>query len=274
MIRPGPNPPHEHAEGTYDLVGEDIVRPSLPGEVVVTPTADEIIDRVAADLTIHAENCVREFGDFHLALSGGSTPMPLYRRLMYDPNYRRIPWRRAHLWLVDERCVPPADERSNFGMIDAIIGLHADIPREQIHPIAVGSSSADRDYEHEIRETLAWREKGQDRLDYVLLGMGADGHTASLFPNTEPVRETDRLVRYNVAPDPATPERVTMTFALLNAARLISILVTGAGKAAIVERVAMGDDSIDELPIKGVRPLNGELKWYLDAPACGGSGDE
>jgi len=86
-------------DATYD-------RPALPGEVVRTRSVDELIDAIAANLVIHAENCVREFGDFHLALSGGSTPQPLYERLMYDPDYRRLPWRRTHLWIVDERRVP------------------------------------------------------------------------------------------------------------------------------------------------------------------------
>jgi hypothetical protein len=93
----------------YDLAPRPVA-PALPGTVVVRESADELVDAVAADLFIHALNCIRTFGDFHLALSGGSTPLPLYRRLMYDPSYRDLPWTRTHLWMVDERRVPFDDE--------------------------------------------------------------------------------------------------------------------------------------------------------------------
>src|SRR5688500_11683110 len=94
-----PRPAHD-VEPYYAVGEAKITAPPLPGKVIALETVDELIDRLAADLVVHAENCVRQFGDFHLALSGGSTPQPLYERLMYDPNYRRLPWRRTHLWMV------------------------------------------------------------------------------------------------------------------------------------------------------------------------------
>jgi 6-phosphogluconolactonase len=277
MSQPQPNPRRWRMRpGTgamrpepYQLVDHKLIGPPLPGNVVVAPTVDEVIDDVAADLVVHAENCVRQFGDFHLALSGGTTPGPLYERLMYDPNYRRLPWRRTHLWLVDERCVPFDDPRSNFKMINETIVDHAGIPREQVHPIFAMSPTADVEYESQLRETLAWREKGQDRLDYVLLGMGADGHTASLFPRTDPLAEQSRLVRFNRCPNANPPDRVTMTFPLINSARFIAVMVTGGAKAPTIKRVAGGHETADALPVLGLSPLNGELKWYLDAAACG-----
>lgn len=254
---------------TYELIDEHIAAPPLPGTVEARPTVDDVIDALAADLIVHSENCVREFGDFHLALSGGSTPVPLYERLMYDPDCRRVPWRRTHLWIVDERCVPFDDERSNFRMIRETIVDHADIPPEQVHPVFATADDADSDYERRIKEQMLWREKGQDRLDFVLLGMGADGHTASLFPGSAALDETIRLVKkvHYDAVDP--PDRITMTYNLINAARFVAVLVTGAKKAAMLDRVATGRDSSRELPIKGVAPTAGELKWYLDAGACG-----
>lgn len=246
-----------------------IIAPPLPGEVATAATVDELIDTLAADLVVHAENCVRTFGDFHLALSGGSTPQPLYERLMYDPNCRRLPWRRTHLWMVDERCVPFDDPLCNFKFIDETIVDHADIPREQVHPMFAMSPTGDVEYEILLRETLAWREKGQDRLDFVLLGIGADGHTASLFPHTNVLDEERRLVRFNEYQSVASPQRLTMTYPLINSARFIAVLVTGASKAAAIRRIALGRETVQELPIAGVRPLNGELRWYLDAAACG-----
>lgn len=259
--------PHHPREG-YSLVDDAISAPALPGSAVTARTVDRLIDLLAADLLVHAVNCVRTFGDFHLALSGGSTPQPLYERLMYDPAYRSLPWRRTHLWIVDERRVPFEDARSNFKMIDETIVDHADIPREQVHPIFAMSDSADAEYEKTLRETLAWREKGHDRLDFVLLGMGADGHTASLFPHSPALREGERLVRINAGPTVTPPNRVTMTYPLINASRVVAVMVTGASKAAMVQRVALGHESCEDIPIKGVRPVGGELRWYLDAEAC------
>lgn len=243
--------------------------PPLPGRVAIAHEADEVIDKLAADLVIHATNCVRQFGDFHLALSGGSTPEPLYERLMYDPNYRSLPWRRTHLWIVDERCVPFDEEQSNYRMIRETIVDHADIPLEQVHPIPATSDTADAEYEKELREALGWRERGQDRLDFVLLGMGRDGHTASLFPHTEPLHEQERLVRLNFAEHATQHERVTLTFPAINTARFVAVLVVGRDKAAMIDRVASGEETAETLPIKGIDPVNGELRWYLDAPACG-----
>lgn len=274
--------------------------PPLPGSVVVRASVDDLIDAIAADLMVHAMNCVRTFGDFHLALSGGSTPLPLYRRLMYDPNYRSMPWARTHLWIVDERCVPFDDERSNFRSISETIGEHSGIPPEQVHPIFALAPDADTAYETLLRETLAWREPGHDRLDFVLLGMGADAHTASLFPHSPAlVAEVDerrrlehqaskgrigiespaapdsppRLVRMNAGPKVTPPDRVTMTLRLINASRFIAVMATGAGKRATIAtlqaqpRPAPAECVLD-YPILGVTPIGGTLRWYLDQAAC------
>jgi 6-phosphogluconolactonase len=243
-------------------------RPALPGSVVVRDGPDELIDAATADLFFHAKTCVRAFGDFHLALSGGKSPEPLYRRLMYDPNYRDLPWKRTHLWIVDERRVPFEDDRSNFKMIRETLVLHSDIPREQVHPIRATSPAADAEYEAELRSVLEWREKGHDRLDYILLGVGADGHTASLFPRSPALESGGRLVLMNDGPTVTPPPRVTMTFDLINAARFVGVFVTGASKRAAVARLSSGAEPVADLPVAGVRPVGGELRWYLDREAC------
>jgi 6-phosphogluconolactonase len=266
--------------------------PVLPGTVIVREDADGAVDAVAADLLIQAHNCVRAFGDFHLALSGGSTPVALYQRLMIDPAYRELPWARTHLWIVDERRVPFDDERSNSKMIGEIIGEHSGIPPEQVHPIFAMAEDADERYAQAIRDVLGWREKGHDRLDFVLLGMGTDGHTASLFPRSPALMESLEavrpraggeagacrelpLMRINAGPQVTPPDRVTMMLPLINASRFIGILVTGKGKRETVRRVEGGVGNAGapaDLPILGVRPLGGELRWYLDYEACPGEG--
>jgi 6-phosphogluconolactonase len=271
---------------TYELAPLP-AKPELPGEAVVRDTVDDLVDAVAADLYVHANNCVRAFGSFHLALSGGSTPVPLYRRLMYDPNYRDLPWAKTHLWIVDERRVPFQDDRSNFKLINELIGDHSGIPAEQVHPIFALAPDADLEYERVLREELGWRERGQDRLDFVLLGMGADGHTASLFPRSPALRdelarpEDQRLVRINEGENVTPPDRVTMTLRLINASRLLAVMVTGESKRPMLERVVASwrrrrgagvpgasAQEIEDLPVLGLSPVGGELRWYLDLPAC------
>jgi len=255
----------------YALTGLDVPSIELPNadEVFVGESADGAIDRLASDMVAQSLECVREFGDFHLALSGGRTPEPLYERLMYDPDFRKLPWRRTHLWVVDERRVGFDDERSNFRMLYETIVQHADIPEEQVHPISPLSDTADVEYEKALTENLEWREKGQDRLDFVLLGVGEDGHTASLFPFSEAVNDDVRLVRINRGgKTPAEPGRITMTLPLINAARFVAVLALGESKAEIIERLATGRDPVQAMPIRGVRPVGGELHWYLDPDAA------
>jgi len=264
---------HAMGDAAHDPI--DIARdppipaPPLPGAVMAADTPERLHERLGADLLVQALNCVNQFGDFHLALSGGGTPMPFYERLMTDPNYRAMPWRRTHLWIVDERRVPFEDDKSNYKHIHEIIVEHSDIPAAQVHPMLVMEPDAPAQYERSLREALGWRERGQDRLDFVLLGMGDNGHTASLFPETKVLDERVRWVSTCEGPTVTPPSRVTMTYPLLNAARFVAVLVVGANKAEMIDRVARGADDFHALPIKGIRPHAGELRWYLDRAACG-----
>lgn len=247
---------------------------SLPGELVWRGSADETLDTLAGEMMLHAMSCVRAFGSFHMALSGGSTPMPLYRRLMIGPEYRDFPWSHTHLWIVDERRVPFEDERSNFGTIREVLVEHSGIPARQVHPMDGVHEDADVRYEAELVRELAARGQGKDRLDFVLLGMGSDGHTASLFPGSPALSETRRLVRFNDGERVTPPARITMTFSLINSARFIAVLVTGRGKRETLRRVAAREGGVDALPILGVAPLAGSLRWYVDGEAWEGAGED
>jgi len=246
----------------------------LPGARVITPDADDLIDWVARDLSWLAHRRVYEAGVFHLALSGGSTPQKLYRGLMIDPRYRLFPWRRTHLWIVDERCVALEDDRSNFKTIRDLMVDHSDIPASHVHPMPVLEEDGSRKYEQELRSLLGTGDT-QNRLDYVLLGMGADAHTASLFPRTAALTERDRWVVLNDGETVAPPRpRMTMTFPLINSARRIAVLITGENKHATLQQVSLASGSdrrdVQRLPITAVAPIydDAELVWYLDYAAA------
>lgn len=252
----------------YDL-SETRPAPNLPGEVVVCDTVEELVERMSSDLLSHSLNCWRAFGDFHMAVSGGATPQPFYRHLMTDPICRGIPWKKTHLWCVDERRVSFDDQKSNWRMIEEHFGAHSGIPRSQQHPIHALSENVEDEYERTLRSALEWRERGHDRLDYVLLGVGTDGHTASLFPHSPALREPTRLIRINSGPNVVAPDRVTMTLPLINSARLAAVMITGESKQEIVSRLSANTHAtLQDLPIRGVRPIGGTLCWYLDRAAA------
>ena len=247
------------------------VRPNLLGEVQVAADADGAFDLIGSDLLSAARDCVAKFGDFHLALSGGKTPFPLYTRLMYDPMYRDLPWDRTHLWIVDERRAPFDDDLNNFKHINEIIVQHADIPAANVHPMPVdkGDEAAEL-YEDELREILGVRAPEEARLDFVMLGMGDNGHTASLFPETEVLHEQTKWVGDCFGPTVTPPNRVTMTYPLINNSRRIAFLVLGEGKAEMIKRVATGNDSFEDIPVKSIAPQRGLMTWYLDRASAGG----
>ncbi len=245
--------------GPYDIAssGHSEDAPPLPGEVEVAPE-DELIDRVTADLYVHAQNCVSEFGDFHLAVSGNQRLLPLYERLMYDPNVRGFPWRRTHLWMTDDRCVDSASTASTFLTIRETIGDHADIPEQQIHPLHADRKTADREYGELLRDTLGWRERGHDRLDCVLLDLAPDGHIASIFAQEEP-DTSKRWMAFTESPHGTDRERLTMTLTLLNTARLVAVW---AADLCVESALIQLGQSPSGMPAAGLDP-SGVLKWYL-----------
>ena len=253
---------------------------NLTGPINTAPDLDRLYDDLAATLMALAQQAIVQRSRFHLALSGGSTPKPFYQQLATDPRFDRFPWEQTHLWIVDERRVPEDDERSNVNMIRHSLADHVPLRREAVHPMPVLDDDPVGRYEQEL-ETVFGLDAGPTsgsvapcpRLDFVLLGIGDDGHTASLFPHSPAIGVTDRWIATNDGPTVTPPPRVTMTFPLLNAAREIAVLVTGAKKAAVLQRISeqlkdTGPDA-QSLPITGIRPADGQLTWYIDAAAAG-----
>ena len=256
-----------------DLLPEDpalapITAPRLRGRVEARHDAEEVFDALASDLMMQALNCVGKTGAFHLALSGGKTPFPFYEKLMVDPRYRGIPWGQTHLWMVDERRIGFDSDLNNYRHIHEILVEHSGIKAENVHPMPVEDATPDVTYERALREALGRRPEGQQRLDFVMLGMGDNGHTASLFPHTEVLKVRDRLVGLCDGSTVTPPPRITLTYPAINAARHVAVLVLGAAKGPMLRRVAAGADDYLELPILGIEPLGGNLRWYVDRAAC------
>lgn len=222
----------------------------------------------AADFIVGvAAGAIAERGRFILALSGGGTPRPVYARLAGADVRDRIPWEKVHIFFGDERCVPPDDPGSNYRMVhEAWLG-HSPIPPENIHRIRGEDDPAveARRYEREIVRLVP--SDRTPEFDLILLGMGTDGHTASLFPGTAALGEMRRwVVAQYVAGE--TAWRVTFTAPLINAARQVAFLVEGASKAEMLRNVLQGPFQPDLWPAQLIRPTSGELHWLVDAAAA------
>ena len=242
----------------------------LTGQVNVKATAQELYEDLGRSLQEAAVRAVQTRSMFHLALSGGSTPKPFYQHLAQDDRYRDFPWLSTHVWIVDERRVNEDDERNNFRMIRQALTAHIEIPTSQIHPVPVMTDYPAAEYEQQLN--AVFDSNVSPRLDFVLLGMGDDAHTASLFPESPALTIQNQLIANNAGPQVTPPPRITMTYPLLNAARHVAVLVVGSGKAATLRRVdeqlRHGGPDPQLMPITGVQPNKGQMTWYLDTAAA------
>ncbi len=228
----------------------------------------------AADLFVQAaRGAVAARGRFTVALTGGSSPHQTYELLAQAPRSAQIEWANVFVFLGDERFVPTDDERSNYGMCKHLLLDHVPVPAAQVLPIPTGTAT--------LRETAAEYAQTLSRvfalpiggpppaLDLILLGVGDDGHCASLFPGMPTLHIADHWV---VSSPPGTlpppVDRITCTFPLLNAARQVLFLVSGAKKAAPVRDIFEGGAGLDQHPAAGVQPTSGVLTWLLDEAAA------
>jgi len=229
------------------------------------------VSRAAADEFVRrAAEAVVARGRFTVALSGGSTPQRLYQ-LLADPALRaQVDWTRVDLFWGDERCVPPTSNDSNYHTAQEAMLSRLPIPPARIHRIEAERSdreAAARDYQAVLARTFGVDANGAPPVfDLILLGMGPDGHTASLFPDTTALDETTRWVVVNHVPKFAA-DRITMTYPILNAAREVLFLVAGADKAEPLVEVLEGPPDSHRLPSQRVRPATGQLIWFVDRQA-------
>ncbi len=220
-------------------------------------STDFLNDTVAL-ITREAQAAIAARGQFRIALSGGNTPRPVYQTLAKGDH----DWKNWIVTFGDERCVPPDSDQSNYRMARESLFDHASIPAENILRIKGEADPAEAaaDYEKQLRAQTR-SDESIYRHDLLLLGMGDDGHTASLFPGTEALKVTDRWVVSNFVPKFNT-HRVTMTYPLLDASRHVCFLVNSKGKDGILEEVFSGKSSY---PSAAVSPAAGKLTWLLGA---------
>lgn len=230
-------------------------------EALIHADIAALIAGAAEFIAAEAAEAIAERGRFSIALSGGNTPKPVYQRLA---DIKSIDWARMHVFFGDERCVPPEDPRSNYAMAKAALIDHVPIPAENVHRMHGEDhpdAAADA-YERQMRGALG----ADGRLDLVLLGLGDNGHTASLFPGLAVVTETKRWVMAAYV-EVVGMWRLTMTPPPIDAARRVAFLAAGADKADILHRVLQGPLEPIVLPAQVIRPSERPALWLIDAAA-------
>jgi 6-phosphogluconolactonase len=237
-------------------------------EIKVLPTPLDVA-RAAADRVVRdGEEAIALAGRFSLALSGGSTPRLLYEMLAREPHAPRLDWTKVEVFFADERCVPADHPDSNYRMSREALLSKVPIPGDNVDRIRgeIDPREAAKEYGLLLKEKF-----GDGGPDLILLGMGEDGHTASLFPGTEALHETKHRAVANHVERSTTGKswRVTMTAPFINRARHVIVLVTGSNKAARVSEVLEGPRDPQRLPVQLIAPTSGTMTWLLDAAAAG-----
>ena len=234
-------------------------------EIRTHPDAASLARAAAEHFVTLAAEAIAARGRFAVALAGGSTPRATYALLTTEEFAARVDWSRVHVFWGDERCVPPDHPDSNYRMVREALLDKIPIPTENVHRIR-GELSPDQ-------AAVAYHEKleavlgANARFDLILLGMGANGHTASLFPGTAALHEQARWVMAHYV-DKLGMWRVTLTPVAINAAAHVTFIVSGAGKAEQLREVLAGPYQPDVLPAQIVRPTDGHLLWLVDAAAA------
>jgi len=238
-----------------------------PSNVFVFETPEQLA-LAAVERLVDYSNELRDTTEgFSVALAGGNTPRRVYELLATERFKNRVEWSQVHLFFGDERCVPPEHPDSNYAMAYEALISKVPIPAKNVHRM-IGESNPNEgalEYENELRTFFAgltW-----PRFDLVLLGMGEDGHTASLFPDSAALKEMSRWV-VATRNEQSRQERITLTVPVFNHARRTMVLVTGKKKAQRLKEVLRRQPGSGQLPVQAITPINGMLEWLVDADAA------
>jgi|SRR5690606_29678503 len=228
----------------------------------------EIADEVSVRMMKLINDKAFQDENFFLAVSGGSTPVSLFKRLASNPFKENLNWKFLHIFWVDERCVPPADEQSNYGMTKKYLLDHVEIPDENIHRIKGENNPAEEifRYSSEVKQWVPVKNS-IPVFDLCLMGMGADGHTASIFPGQELIESVDNVC--GTAKHPETGQmRISLTFDTLNNCNQSWFLVSGKDKAAILKKIYRREPDYLKFPAAMIQPHSGNLIWFADEEAA------
>jgi 6-phosphogluconolactonase len=240
-------------------------------EIRTLNTPQELFEAAAELVASTASEAITERGRFTIALSGGSTPKNLYNLLATNAR-SSLPWDRMFFFFGDERHVPPTDPESNYRMANEAMLSKVPVAPGNVFRVEAekpDAGAAATAYEQTLRKFFALEAGQIPAFDLILLGMGPDGHTASLFPGTEALQEKSKLFVANWVEKLKT-HRLTLTLPVLNAARCVAFLVSGTDKAPVLKSVLEGDAPGEQYPAKLVRPAQGKLIWLLDRAAASG----
>jgi 6-phosphogluconolactonase len=236
-----------------------------PPEIRISNAAADLFQAAATEFATLASQAIQSNGKFSVALSGGSTPKSLYS-LLASGSIPNIPWEKIFFFFGDERDVPPDHPESNYRMVRET-GLFSKVSNDQVFRVRTEEEDANTaalDYEQTLQKFFELRPGEFPRFDLVLLGLGPDGHTASLFPGTTALNEKNRLVVANWV-DKFHTYRITLTLPVLNRAACVTFLASGPDKANIVREVLENDKA--DLPSQKVHPTDGRLLWLIDRAA-------
>jgi 6-phosphogluconolactonase len=237
-------------------------------KIVVKPTVADVIAEAAERIRIAAKESIAARGKFIFSLAGGNTPRALYQKLATDYQ-TQIEWSKVFIVFSDERAVPPTDEQSNFKMANETLLNHVPIPPENIHRLQGEADNLEKvanEYALMLKRLCPANDIGFPILDVCLLGMGDDGHTASLFPNSAALGQLSRVVVSHFV-EKVRMNRITMTFPVLDASRTILFLVTGESKAQMLAEVLNDNNKNKIYPVQRLEP-EGQLVWLLDSAAA------
>jgi 6-phosphogluconolactonase len=239
----------------------------LPDWLMLVPDIEALNRAAAGEFARCASAAINKSGRFTVALSGGQTPRAIYSLLARD-YASSLPWERIYIFFGDERHVPPADPQSNYRMANESLLSHVPIPAENVHRIdaELEASAAAEQYQSVLEQFFDLNANELPRFDLVMLGMGDDGHTASLFPGTAALQEETRLVVANHV-EKLTADRITFTLPVLNAAAEAMVIVAGVNKAPVVRQIIHSPATLT-YPVQRVHPNNGRLLWIVEQHAA------
>lgn len=230
-----------------------------PDQLIISDTSEQLFLDSAKNIVEYANQCIKKNGVFNMVLAGGSTPETLYRTLSHKPLAEQIPWSYWHFYFGDERMVAHDHTDSNYAMARRSLFDPASIPEQNIHPIPT-----DRETPQECATLYEQRLANIPSQDLVLLGIGQDGHTASLFPDTDILNEKQKNVAA-VFVKKLNTWRISLTYPYINQCQRVMILSKGGDKSAIVKKI-LQENSPDLYPVTKIRPA-GQLIWHLDKDA-------